>query len=99
MAAYSVPRGQVSVHDKTLVANTADTITFADEVGEVRVWADGSAAVFVATDGQAATVNGGDCYEVEPGTVGGSIMTVPAGNRAISVISAGTPKYSVTRTA
>lgn len=99
MATYNVPRGQIAVHDKVLVASVADTITFADEVGEARVWSDGTAALFVATDGNPATVNGGDCYEVEPGTVGGSTITVPVGNRSVSVISTGTPKYSVTRTA
>jgi hypothetical protein len=99
VAAYNVPRGQIAVHDKSLVASTADTVTFTDEAGSVEVWTDGTAAVFVSTDGSPATVNGGDCYEIEPGTVGGSSRILPVGGRSVSLISTGTPKYSVTRTA
>jgi hypothetical protein len=97
VAAVNVPRGQIAVHDRSLVANVADTLTFFDEAGSVEVWADGTAAVFVCTDDSPATVNGGDCYEIEAGAASSKI--VPVGGRIVSLISAGTPKYSVTRTA
>jgi hypothetical protein len=97
VATYNVPRGQVAVHDKTLVANTADTITFADEAGSVEVWADGTAAVFVSTTGSPATVGGGDAYELEAGAASSKVL--PVGGRTVSVISSGAAKYSVTRTA
>jgi hypothetical protein len=95
MAVYNVPRGQLAAHDKVLVANVADDVVFVDEVGRVTVWTDGTAAVFVCTDGNEATVNGGDCYELEAGAAGS--QSFPVGQRKVSLISAGTPKYSVQR--
>jgi hypothetical protein len=53
--------------------------------------------VFVCTDGSDATVGGGDCYELEAGAASSDVY--PVGGRKVSVISSGTPKYSVTRTA
>lgn len=98
MASFQVPAGAIAVHDKTLVANVADTVTFADDCSQIEVTSDGAAALYFTTDGTTATVGGSHCYELPAGAA--SSLTVealrPSGS-VVSLISTGTPKYSVTR--
>jgi hypothetical protein len=98
MASYSVTAGNKAVYDKTLVANTADTVTFADNVDRVEIITDGAAELFVrvSEDGAAATVGGANTDMLPAG--GSSSLDLPSpgiGGTVVSLISSGTPKYSV----
>ena len=94
MANYS---GAKSVHSKTLVANTADTVTLTADFGEVRVVnLDGAASIYFTVDGAAATV-AGDGTLVLPAALASRVerAKVDRANTVVSLISSGTPKYSV----
>lgn len=110
MASYTVPAGHVGAHDKTLVASTVDTITF--EVGStsqpgwgklpqrVEVLTDGSYDIYLTLDGTAPTVGGTHCWRI-PALAGATVVDVrdsnPSDAVVIKMISAGTPRYSVSR--
>ncbi len=98
MANYTVPAGDVGVHAKTLVANTADKVTFtSQDLPMVEVITDGSAAVFVSFGAVPATVNGTPCFQV-PALAGASVFPVhTSGDTVVNLISAGTPVYSVAK--
>lgn len=67
MAGGNVPAGSYS-YSSTLVASTADTVTFADRYGYVEVSNTGtSGTIYVRLDGTAATVAGANTYPVNPG--------------------------------
>ncbi len=81
-----------------LVANTVTTVDFVSGVSspsavELRNRS-GSGDIYFRVDGTAATVGGDDTYIVLPGEA----LTVPTPSSAVSVslISSGTPNYSVT---
>lgn len=91
MASYTVERAKTA----TLVASTADTVTFEHGYPRIEVVHQGSSGVvYVRTDGTAATVAGDDCYVVMPGDA----VYVPTGPTPaeISVISASAVTYTVT---
>jgi hypothetical protein len=97
MASYSVTAGQIGAYEKTAVANTVDTITFADNVPQVEIISDGAASITVTIDGSTPTVLGGGgfylpavaCVRVFPG--------LPSNGTVVKLISSGTPKYSVSK--
>jgi len=66
MANYNVPSGTFSF-GQTLTADTADTIQFADRAGYLTIANTGTSVIWVRADGQAATIQGEDCYAVLPG--------------------------------
>jgi hypothetical protein len=111
MASHVVPSGHIGAHAKTLVAATADTVTY--ELGTVgalgwnrmpqaiEILTDGVADIYVTTDGTAPTVGGSHCWRV-PAVAGASRIDLgdqQAVNTPVVVklISAGTPTYSVSR--
>lgn len=90
MAAVSVGRAKTA----TLVAATADTITFTAPTStpcEI-VNLDASAVIWARLDGT-ATVAGDDCIPIP----GNSSWSPPSTPTTISLISAGTPQYCVHR--
>ncbi len=98
MASYPVAEGERGVHAKTTVADTMDTVTFADDCREVEVMSDGAAPLYVTVDGPDATVAGPDT-DVLP--LGGNsarvIKSWESGPTVVCLISAGVVTYSVTR--
>lgn len=99
MAAYTVPAGHVGVHEKQLVADTVDTVTFTGvDLPEVEVLTDGSADVYVAFGSVTPTVAGTDCWRVPAGSVSAVIAPRTSGDTIVKLISAGAPTYSVGRT-
>jgi hypothetical protein len=110
VADYTVPNGHIGVHEKTLVASTVDTVTFAlGSPGtpgwarmprEVEVLTDGAADIYVTVDGSTPSVAGTNCWRV-PAMPGATVINVqdadPADEVVVKLISSGTPKYSVAR--
>lgn len=105
MADYAVASGERGVHDKTLVAATVDTVTFAYDLDVVRIVKNAGPAVYVTVDGTTPTVSGNNTDFVPadvvailelgvPRSVGDDVHT-GAVSTVIKLISAGTPTYSV----
>jgi hypothetical protein len=94
MAIYTVATGMVGVHAKTLVANTLDAVNFTDDPNTVEIVSDGAAAIYVSVDGVNATVAGANTY-VLPAVACSRTIPHPGNPRAVKLISAGTPVYSV----
>lgn len=94
MASYSVTTGTRSAHAKLLVANTADTVTFADNVYYVEILSDGAAAMYVRADGTAAVVAAAGTVVLPAGVV--SRYVLRTNGNVVSLISSGAPTYSVT---
>jgi len=100
MAAYTVPSGNIAANDKTLAAGVVDTVTFQDAIGGIEVLTDGSAAVYFSVNGTTPTIGGTNTYKIPAagGVVTRNVNPVPNEPAAIiSLLSAGTPTYSVTR--
>lgn len=96
MASYTVAASEVGVHDKALVASTADTVTIDRDCNEVEVIADGSADLYFTVDGTTPTVAGQNTHRLPTGAVGRRTVVVPtAGDTVVKLISSGTPRYSV----
>lgn len=102
MATYAA--GAVGVYEKTLVADTADTVTFSDWPETIEVLSDGDAAIYVRVDGTAPAVGGGDSWYIPAGGMFSRTIPIHEDNAAhegglvVKLISAGTPTYSVNRT-
>jgi hypothetical protein len=100
VADHVVPAGHVGAYAKTLVAATVDTVTFTgSDLPEVRVYTDGTAAIYVSFgDSAAPTVAGTHCWLV-PAVAGSLVLPVrKTGATVAKLISAGTPTYSVAKT-
>src|SRR5947209_8731954 len=97
MAAYEVLAAEHGAYAKTLAANTEDAVTFDKDIDAVEVWSDGTEAIYFTVDGTDPTVGGAGAWEVPKGSALVRECPVPtAGNTIVKLISAGTPKYSVT---
>lgn len=104
MAAYTVAAADIGAYEKTLAANTEDTVTFgggaADptitDVGAVEIIHHGGAAPIYFRLGATATVAGGPCYMVTPGTAY-PVSPSTSGDTDVHLISASTAVYSVVR--
>lgn len=96
MADHPVPADKIAAHDFTLAASTVDTVTFVDNPSNVEVLTDGTAAIYVTTDGTVPTVSGNNTYIIPAFPC---IRVVRHWNpaSAVQLISSGTPKVSVTR--
>lgn len=95
MASYAVPAGQTACHDNQLTAGLVDTVTFANAALEIEVITDGTAKVYVTTDGSTPTISGANTILI-PATMSGIIIRNPTETTpTISLISSGTPMYSV----
>lgn len=98
MASYTVPAGNIGAQAKTLVSETADTVTFEDTLRKVEVRSNGSAKIYFTVNGSTPTVGGSHCYEL-PAAV--SVRTVDAGVSSgatvVKLIANGTPEYSVAK--
>lgn len=91
MASYSV---SLSKH-ATLVAATADSVTFTIHRSSVEVknW-DASAVIYFTVDGTTPVSAADNMYRVGPGE--GLVVALAASAQVVKLISAGTPAYSVT---
>lgn len=97
MAAYTVAEGKVGAHAKTLVADTADSVTFADDLPAVEVVSDGAAALYFTTDDSTPTVGGPNTHLLPAAVSRRTVKVAGAGDTVVKLISAGTPTYSVAR--
>lgn len=96
MANHSVAAGELGVRQKTLVADTVDTVTFDRDCDEIEVLiASGTDRIYFTVDGSTPTVAGNNTHEV----LGGTALRVPvatSGDTVVKLISSTTPAYSVT---
>jgi hypothetical protein len=93
MAEYEVLADAIAVHDKTLVAATADEVSFRRDPKAIEVLSDGAAAIYFSVDGTPPTVGGSHCYKMLP--YPSSRVVQHNGEHPVRLISAGTPTYSV----
>jgi len=93
---YSATNVQVAVHNKSLAADTEDTVTLAGDRDTVEVInLDGAASIYFTVDNSAATVDGQNTFVI-PAAIGSLEVDVPtAGDTKVRLISDGTPTYSV----
>jgi hypothetical protein len=100
MANFTVPAGGIGVHEKTLVANTVDTVTFTGiDLDEVEVLSDGTSDIYVSFGSSTTpTVTGSMCYRVPAGSASAVFTPRTSGDTVVKLISVGTPVYSVSRT-
>lgn len=97
MAEYTVNEGEKGIRDKTLSADTVDTVTF-DRLGPlVEVLTDGAAPIYFTTDGTEPTV-GGNSTHVLPAAPGRVGVNVAGPDHIVKLVSPGAPTYSVSRT-
>ncbi|MFJ4925280.1 hypothetical protein [Streptomyces sp. NPDC088736] len=99
MASYTVEADEWGVHGITLEAGTVCTVHFPDDVDEVEVLShDGVAAIYFTVDSSEPAVEG-RASRVLPAAISSAQVEPPtAGPTVVKLISAGTPKVSVTRT-
>ena len=99
MADYTIEAGEWGVHGITLSAATICTIQFPDDVDEIEVLShDGAAPIYFTVDGTNPAVEG-RASRVIPASISSAQVQPPtAGPTVVKLISAGTPKVSVTRT-
>lgn len=102
MADVDLTADEIGAYDVALVANTAKTVQFARDLGEVEVAnSGGTTKVYVALldagNAKAATVGGKHCFVVHPN----SVATIPVrtdGVTLVSLISSGATTVDVSRT-
>ncbi|MFC9268925.1 hypothetical protein ACFTXJ_14280 [Streptomyces zhihengii] len=99
MADYTIQAGEWGVHGITLTASQICTIQFPDDVDEIEVLShDGAAPIYFTVDGTDPAVEG-RASRVIPASISSAQVQPPtAGPTVVKLISAGTPKVSVTRT-
>jgi hypothetical protein len=102
MASYTIAAfPAIAVHDKTLVASTVDTVTFADGARQAMVISDGTAKIYVTFDGSTPTASGASTHimPAAPCALTQNLTQTDktTGGPAVKLISAGTPVYSVER--
>lgn len=102
MATYAVATSENGAYEKTLVASTVDTVTFAYFPDEIAIYSDGAAAISFTVDGSTPTALGAGTFYIP--AVGGSTYTIRPERQPVTatpcivkLISAGTPKYGVWR--
>lgn len=98
VADHTVAADEQGVHNITLTAGTVDTVTFADDVTQIRVTnMTGTAAVYYTVDGSTPTVAGKNT-RLLPAAIGSVLVEPPSsGPTAVKLISSGTPAVSVAR--
>ncbi|MGW7350960.1 hypothetical protein [Streptomyces sp. NPDC054784] len=99
MADYQVQPGEIGIHALTLTAGQATTVTFPDDVDEIEILShDGAAAVYFTVDGTAPAVEGRSSRVLPAAVTSVQVEPPTAGPTVVKLISAATPKVSVTRT-
>lgn len=100
MASTNLAAGDHGAYGHTLVANTADTITFGRDLDRVEVYSDGTAALYFTVDGTVPVVGASSTWELPAGAALSRDVAVPtSGHTVVRLISAGTPRYSVSEVA
>jgi hypothetical protein len=99
---YNVTAGKVGAQAKTLVANTEDVVTFADNIGQARltvvaVAAGSSAPLYVTGDGTTATVAGDNTRNLAAVVGAELLLQLDGATDQVRLISAGAHTYSVER--
>lgn len=98
MNRYTVSAQQIGVYEKTLPASQVDVVAFDDNVDEVEIVSDGTAAIYVTTRGDTdPTVGGQQCHMLPAMPCARTIRIPGAGASIVKLISTGTPVYSVSR--
>lgn len=97
MSDYVVAADMIACHDKTLVANQIDTVTFQRKsVRTFEISSDGAARIYYTTDGSEPTVSGANTFPIPDGGPSSVMANNMEGFAAVvKLISPGTPTYSV----
>lgn len=68
MATYTLAANVFAAHAKSLAASTEDTVVFAWSASAVEVINPGTSPIYFTVNGSPATVAGGTCHVVLPGS-------------------------------
>lgn len=99
MTTYSLARSDWGIHGITLVANQVDTVQFPDDVDEIEILShDGVAPIYFTVDGSTPAVEGRGSRVLPAAITSVQVEPPTAGPTIVKIVSAGTPKVSVTRT-
>lgn len=94
MATYTLTSGRAA-YEKTLTANTVDTVNLGSAFSEVEVISDGAASIFFTVDGSIPTVGGASTYYLPAAATSRSVPVRGGSAATVKLISSGTPLYSV----
>jgi hypothetical protein len=96
---FAIEDGEIGCYEKTLVPNGIDqvTITDAELPTSLEFMTDGSARIYVTTDGSDPTIAGKHCY-VLPAVRCVRMIPIPnaaKGNVVVKLLSEGAPEYDI----
>ncbi|MFI8191357.1 hypothetical protein ACIF8T_21480 [Streptomyces sp. NPDC085946] len=98
MADYTVHDGEWGIHGITLEAATITTVHFPDDVNEIEILShDGAAPIYFTTDGSDPSVEGRGSRVLPAAISSAQVQPPTAGPTIVKLISAGSPRVSVTR--
>lgn len=99
MATYDIASDEVGVYEKTLTANTVDTVQFAMDLSSVEIVKDEGAAIYLTVDGSKdPTVGGQHCWHLPAGVRAVRVVASTKNQHmVVKLISPGTTTYSVAK--
>lgn len=97
MANVTVEVNEKGAYERTLTAETVDTVTFDGSLFEVEVISDGAAPLYFTLDGSDPVVGGAACYHMPAIASVREVRVDYRGGVTVKLISEGTPTYSVSR--
>lgn len=99
MGNFAIEAGEIGCYEKTLVPDAIDkvVVTDADLPTSLECMTDGSARIYVTTDGSDPTIGGKHCF-VLPAVRCVRMIPIPnaaKGNVIVKLLSEGAPEYDI----
>ncbi len=88
MAVYNIAAGDIAVHNKTLVATVVDAINFPSDPSAFEIQTNGTAVIYLTTDGSTPTVGGANTHVVPARAH--RVVSRHGGDRAVRASTAAT---------
>lgn len=95
MASYSIAAGERGAYEKTMVAATVDTVTFAITPRAVEIVSDGADEIYFTLDGSTPVAKAPATYFLPAFAGATRVVRTAQSSLVAKLISEGTPKYSI----